>query len=56
MVNTLGKIDAWTEHDAILLEDLAQSTQLPFQDNFPGHVAIQSMVLAELEIAYLRRI
>ncbi|WP_333878253.1 sigma-54-dependent transcriptional regulator [Methylobacter sp.] len=54
--NTLERAVALTEHDTVLLEDLAQATQLPIKDNFLGNATIQSMTLAELEIAYIRRV
>ncbi len=47
---------ALAEHDTILLEDLAQATQLPIEDNFLGNAENQSMSLAELETAYIRRV
>ena len=56
LANTLERAVALTEHDTILLEDLAQATQLPIDDNLPGNAATQSMTLAELEIAYIRRV
>lgn len=45
-----------TEHDTILLEDLAQATRLPIEDSLLENAATQSMTLAELEITYIRRI
>ena len=56
LANTLERAVALTEHDTILLEDLAQATQLPIDDNFLGNAATQSMTLAKLEIAYIRRV
>jgi len=56
LANMLERAVALTEHDTILLEDLAQATQLPVEDNFLGNAATQSMTLAELEIAYIRRV
>jgi len=56
LANTLERAVALTEHDTILLEDLAQATQLPIDDNFPGNAATQSMTLAELEINYIHRV
>ncbi|MDP1667319.1 MAG: sigma-54 dependent transcriptional regulator [Methylobacter sp.] len=57
LANTLERAVALTEHDTILLEDLAQATQLPtIKDNLLSDAATQSMTLAELEIAYIRRI
>jgi len=56
LANTLERAVALTEHDTILLEDLAQATQLPINDNFPDSAAIQSMTLAELEINYIHRV
>ena len=47
---------ALTEHDTILLEDLAQATQLPIDDNLLNNAVMQSLSLAELEITYIRRI
>jgi len=56
LANMLERAVALTEHDTILLEDLAQATQLPIEDNFLGNAAIQSMSLAELETAYVHLI
>jgi len=56
LANILERAVALTEHDTILLEDLAQATQLPVDGSFSGNAANQSMTLAELEIAYIRRI
>jgi DNA-binding NtrC family response regulator len=56
LANTLERSVALTEHDTILLEDLAQATQLPIDDNLLNNAAMQSMSLAELEITYIRRI
>jgi DNA-binding NtrC family response regulator len=56
LANTLERAVALTEHDAILLEDLAQATQLPIDDNLLNNAATQSMSLAELEITYIRRV
>ena len=56
LANTLERAVALTEHDTILLEDLAQATQLPVSDNLLNNAAMQSMSLAELEITYIRRI
>lgn len=54
--NILERAVALAEHDTIMLEDLAQATQLSVEDNFLGNAATQSMTLAELEIAYIHRI
>lgn len=56
LANTLERAVALTEYDTILLEDLAQATQLPVGDNLLSTAAMQSMSLAELEIAYIRRV
>jgi len=56
LANMLERAVALAEHDTILLEDLAQATQIPVEDNFLGKAASQSMTLAELEVAYIRRI
>lgn len=56
LANTLERAVAMTEHDTILLEDLAQATQIPIDDNLLSNAAMQSMTLAELEIAYIRRV
>ncbi|WAK02626.1 sigma-54-dependent transcriptional regulator [Methylobacter sp. YRD-M1] len=56
LANTLERAVALTEHDTILLEDLAQATQLPIDDDLLNKAANQSMTLAELEIAYIHRI
>jgi transcriptional regulator with PAS, ATPase and Fis domain len=56
LANTLERAVALAEHDTILLEDLAQATQLPINDNFPNSAAIQSMTLAELEINYIHHV
>lgn len=53
LANTLERAVALTEHDTILLEDLAQATQLPGDDHFPGNAAAQPMTLAELEINHI---
>ena len=53
LANTLERAVALTEHDTILLEDLAQATQLPIDNNFPGNAAAQPMTLAELEINHI---
>ncbi|MDZ4098536.1 MAG: sigma-54 dependent transcriptional regulator, partial [Methylophilaceae bacterium] len=56
LANMLERAVALTEHDTILLEDLAQATQLPVEDDFLGNAATHSMTLAELEITYIRRV
>lgn len=56
LANMLERAVALTEHDTILLEDLAQAIQPPIDDNLLGNAATQSMTLADLEIAYIRRI
>jgi len=56
LANMLERAVALAEHDTILLEDLAQATQIPVEDNLLGKAATQSMTLAELEVAYIRRI
>ncbi len=56
LANMLERAVALTEHDTILLEDLAQAIQPPINDNLLGNAATQSMTLAELEIAYIRRV
>jgi DNA-binding NtrC family response regulator len=56
LANTLERSVALTEHDTILLEDLAQATQLPIDDNLLNNAVMQSLSLAELEITYIRRI
>ncbi|WP_422551439.1 sigma-54-dependent transcriptional regulator [Methylovulum miyakonense] len=56
LANTLERAVALAEHDTILLEDLAQATQLPIDDNFSANAATQLMTLAELEINYIHRV
>lgn len=56
LANILERSVALTEHDTILLEDLAQATQLPIDDNLLSNATNQSMTLAELEVAYIHRI
>jgi DNA-binding NtrC family response regulator len=56
LANILERSVALTEHDTILLEDLAQATQLPIDDNLLNNAVMQSLSLAELEITYIRRI
>ncbi len=56
LANTLERAVALAEHDTILLEDLAQATQLPVEDNLLGNAVTRQMTLAELETAYIRRI
>ncbi|MEF3074537.1 sigma-54 dependent transcriptional regulator [Methylobacter sp. Wu1] len=56
LANTLERAVALAEHDSILLEDLAQATQLPIDDSLLTKAANQAMTLAELEVAYIRRI
>ena len=56
LANMLERAVALTEHDTILLEDLAQATQLSIDDNLLNNAAMQSMTLAELENAYICRI
>jgi len=56
LANTLERAVALAEHDTILLEDLAQATQLPVEDNILGNAVTQQMTLAELEINYIHRI
>jgi len=56
LANTLERAVALTEHDTILLEDLAQATQLPIDNNVLSTLSNQSMSLADMEIAYIRRI
>jgi DNA-binding NtrC family response regulator len=56
LANMLERAVALTEHDTILLEDLAQATQLSVDDNLLNNAAMQSMTLAELETTYIRRI
>lgn len=56
LANMLERAVALTEHDTILLEDLAQATQLPIDDNLLNNAVMQTVSLAELEITYIRRI
>lgn len=56
LANILERAVALTEHDTILLEDLAQATQLPIDDNILNYAANQSMSLAELELSYIHRV
>ncbi|MDD5274371.1 MAG: sigma-54 dependent transcriptional regulator [Methylovulum sp.] len=56
LANTLERAVALAEHDTILLEDLAQATQLPIEDNLLGNAVTRQMTLSELETAYIRRI
>lgn len=56
LANILERSVALTEHDTILLEDLAQATQLPIDDTLLNNAVMQSLSLAELEITYIRRI
>jgi DNA-binding NtrC family response regulator len=56
LANTLERAVALAEHDSILLEDLAQATQLSIDDSLLTKAANQAMTLAELEVAYIRRI
>lgn len=56
LANMLERAVALTEHDTILLEDLAQATSLPIDDNLLNHASAMSMSLAEFEIAYIRRV
>jgi len=54
LANTLERAVALTEHDTILLEDLAQATQLPTDNNLLNNLPNQPMSLADLENAYIR--
>lgn len=56
LANTLEMAVALAEHDTILLEDLAQATQLPVEDNLLGNAVTRQMTLAELEMVYIHRI
>jgi len=56
LANTLERAVALTEHDTILLEDLAHATQVPVDDNPLNHLPNQPMTLADLENAYIRRV
>jgi DNA-binding NtrC family response regulator len=56
LANILERAVALTEHDTILLEDLAQATQLSIDDNLLNNAAMQSMTLAEMENSYICRI
>jgi len=56
LANTLERAVALTEHDTILLEDLAQATLLPTDNNLLSNFSNQPMSLADMEIAYIRQI
>ena len=45
-----------TEHDTILLEDLAHATQLQADYNLLNRLSNQAMSLADMEIAYIHRV
>ncbi len=56
LANMLERAVALSEHDTVMLEDLAQATQLAVDDNLLEHAAAQPMSLAALESAYIRQI
>lgn len=56
LANTLERAVALTEHDTILLEDLAHATQLQADDNLLKRLSNQAMSLADMEIAYIHRV
>lgn len=56
LANVLERAVALTEHDTILLEDLAQLTQLPNNDSLLNQATTLPMSLADLETAYIRRV
>lgn len=56
LANILERAVALTEHDTILLEDLAQATQLPNDDTTLSHAMNKSLSLAELEMTYIHRV
>jgi len=54
--NTLERAIALTEHDTLLLEDLAQASRLPENEDFLQNAMTKGWALEDLERAYIRHV
>jgi len=54
--NTLERAIALTEHDTLLLEDLAQASRLPEKEDFLQNAMTKGWALEDLEFAYIRHV
>jgi len=56
LANTLERAIALTEHDTLLLEDLAQASRLPESGDFLQNAMAQGWTLEDVERAYMRHV
>jgi len=56
LANTLERAIALTEHDTLLLEDLAQASRLPESSDFLQNAMTQGWTLEDVERAYMRHV
>lgn len=56
LANMLERAIALTEHDTLLLEDLAQASRLPESGDFLQHAVAQGWTLEDVERAYMRHV
>lgn len=56
LANTLERAIALTEHDTLLLEDLAQASRLPESGDFLQNALAQGWTLEDVERAYMRHV
>ncbi|HYE35403.1 sigma-54 dependent transcriptional regulator [Methylocaldum sp.] len=56
LANTLERAIALAEHDTLLLEDLAQASQLPGDDRFLHDALARGWTLEDVERAYIRHV
>jgi len=54
--NMLERAIALTEHDTLLLEDLAQASRLPKSEDFLQNAMTKGWTLENLELAYIRHV
>lgn len=56
LANTLERAIALAEHDTLLLEDLAQASRLPKNEDFLQTAVMQGWTLEDVERAYIRHV
>ena len=56
LANTLERAIALAEHDTLLLEDLAQASQIPGNDQFLDDALARGWTLVDVERAYIRHV
>jgi len=56
LANTLERAIALTEHDTLLLEDMAQASRLPESEDFLQKAMAQGWTLEDVERAYMRHV